>query len=127
MEDRFQGWIATLSNGDTIWETEPVPNELSPWKKLLIRVKQENLKITSLRVQRGRITLHALPVKACDGYYQAYEQFSSMTGNTKWIRQGCGSVVGDKVFIHWIDNNGNVWLDIRPLEKEMSLTTLMKN
>jgi len=123
-EEKFQGWIATLSNGDTVWETEPVPGELRPWQKLISRLNQENLKITSLRVQRGKVTLHALPFKACDGYYQAYEEFSSMISGTHWIRQGCGSVVGDKVVIHWTDTNGNVWLDVRPLEKEKPLTTL---
>lgn len=123
-EEKFQGWIATLSNGDTVWETELIPGELRPWQKLITRLNQENLKITSLRVQRGKVTLHALPAKMCDGYYQAYEQYSTMLTGVQWTRQGCGSVVGDKVVIHWTDGNGNVWLDVRPFEKEKSLTTL---
>jgi len=122
--EKFQGWTATLSNGDTVWETEPVAGEKSAWQKLLDRLTQENLKITSLRVQRGRLTLNALPAKKSDGYYHAYEKHMAMFSQTELLRQGCGSVVGDKVFIQWIDTNGNVWADIRPLQSEKIHTTL---
>lgn len=122
--EKFQGWTATLSNGENVWETAPVPGELRPWQKLLNRLTKENLKITSLRVQRGKVTLHALPHKQCDGYYQAYDQYKSFYGKDEWFKQGCGSVVGDKVYIQWVDDDGNVWADIRLLEKEKIHTTL---
>lgn len=120
----FQGWIATLSNGENVWEQPPIPGEVSAWQKLISRLTAENLKITSLRVQRGRITLNALPSKRCDGYWQAYEQFMSMNSGAQYLRQGCGSVVGDKVFIQWIDTNGNLWMDVRTFEREKPNTTL---
>jgi len=123
----FQGWIATLSNGENVWEQPSPDGEVSAWQKLITRLNTENLKITSLRVQRGRITLTALPARRCDGYWQAYEQFMSMNSGAQYIRQGCGSVIGDNVIIHWIDQNGNVWLDIRSLQSEKPNTTLRDN
>lgn len=121
---KFQGWTATLSNGDIAWETEPEPGERTPWQKLLDRLEKENLKITSLRVQRGKTTLHALPHKECDGYFQAYEVFMSSQTKLEYKRQGCGSIVGDKIFITWIDENGNVWGDVRNFTENKIHTTL---
>lgn len=122
--EKFQGWTATLSNGENVWETPPIPGEFRPWQKLITRLNNENLKITSLRVQRGRITLHALPHKACDGYYQAIDHFKSLYSGEEILKYGCGSVIGDKIFIQWVDDNGNVWADVRLLEKEKIHTTL---
>jgi len=122
--EKFQGWTATLSNGENVWESPPVPGERYAWQKLITRLNNENLKITSLRVQRGRVTLHALSQKACDGYYQAYDKHKALISGEETLRQGCGSVIGDKVFIQWIDENGNVWSDIRPFEMEKPHTTL---
>jgi hypothetical protein len=127
-KEKFQGWTVTLSNGENIWETEPIPNEFTPWRKLLNYLEKENLKITSLRLQRNGITLHALAQKQCDGYYQAMEKhISAITHEVKMVKQGIGSVVGDKIFITWIDTNNNVWMDIRPFEKDKIHTTLRNN
>lgn len=122
--EKFQGWTATLSNGTNVWETEPIPGDRRPWQKLLDRLSKENLKITSLRVQRGSVTLIAMPHQQCDGYYQAYDQYKSLISGEELLKQGCGSVIGDKVFIMWTDENGNVWSDVRLLEKEKIHTTL---
>lgn len=120
----FRGWIASLSNGETVWETPPVPGEKTAWQALLDRLTNENLKMTGLRVQRGGVTLHALPTKMCDGYYHAYELREIMWRGGTEHRQACGSVIGDKVFIFWIDDGGNVWQDIRPLSTERIHSTL---
>ena len=122
--DTFQGWTATLSNGENAWEQPPVPEERTSWQKLLDRLNEENLKITSLRVQRGGVTLHALPSKQCDGYFQAYESHTSMFNGIEIIQQGCGSIIGDKVFITWIDANNNVHMEERTLPESKFATTL---
>jgi len=122
--EKFQGWTATLSNGENVWETPPVPGERTAWQKLITRLGTENLIVTSLRVQRGRVTLHALPHKICEGYYQAYDQYLSLYTKEESLKQGCGAVVGDKVYIQWVDDNGNVWSDIRPFDTEKPHTTL---
>jgi len=87
----FNGWIATLSNGENIFERPPVPGERSAWQKLIGRLHAEGLKITSLRLQNGRHTIHALPSKRCQGYYQAFEATRILyrDGGTL-LRQGCG-------------------------------------
>jgi len=120
----FQGWTATLSNGENAWEQEPVPGEKTSWQKLIDRLYKDNLKITSLRIQRGGITLHALPVKQCDGYFQAYESHLAMFRGTTILQQGCGSIVGDKIFITWLDTNGNIHSDMRLLSENKVHTTL---
>jgi hypothetical protein len=72
------------------------------------------------------ITVNALPPKQCDGYYQARDQriafYQGMEAGS--IRQGVGSVVGDKVYIAWLDANGSVWTDVRLLSSEKIHTTL---
>lgn len=120
----FRGWIASLSNGQTIWETPPKPGEKTAWQALLDRLTKENLKMTALRVQRGGITLHALPTKMCDGYYHAYELRETMFRGGTEHRQACGSIIGNQVFILWIDDGGNVWQDVRPLSTEKIHSTL---
>lgn len=120
----FQGWTVTLSNGENAWEQPPIGKEKSAWQKLLDRLDNENLKITSLRVQRGGITIHALPAKQCDGYFQAYESHSAMFSRQEVLQQGCGSIVGDKIFITWVDTNGNIHQDLRPLSEGRIHSTL---
>lgn len=120
----FRGWIATLSNGDTFWETPTNPGEKSAWQKLLDKLDADGLRVTGLRLQRGGLNFHALSQKQCRGYYQAYEVRETMWGGKKLMRQGCGSVVGDLVFITWIGDDGGIWQDIRPLSGEIIHTTL---
>jgi hypothetical protein len=120
----FQGWTATLSNGENAWEQSPVADEKTSWQKLIDRLNKNNLKITSLRVQRNGITLHALSAKQCDGYFQGYEKHSMMISGKEFIQQGCGSVVGDKVFIQWIDDNNNIHAEVRSLSEAKFATTL---
>lgn len=119
-----QGWIASLSNGQTIFEYPPSVGEPSSWQQLLTWCRETGVVITMMRLQRGVTTLHALSKKQVDGYYQAYEISKNLnTGGTK-TRQGIGSVIGEQVFISWIDEDGHVWQDIRPLSSEKVHTTL---
>ena len=120
----FRGWIADLSNGQTIFETPPVLNERTAWQKLIDKLKAEDLRITGLQLQRGGKTVHTLPPKACDGYYQAYDYRKMILRNIEERRQGVGSVINGKVFITWLDENGNVWQDVRLMETERLHTTL---
>jgi hypothetical protein len=111
-----RGWIANLSNGLTAFEGEARPGETSAWQQLLAHIKKEGLKITGMRLQKAGLTLHALPNKACDGYYQAYEVRMNLIGEVRELRQGIGSVVSNKVIITWADDSGNVWQEIRDLD-----------
>ena len=67
-----------------------------------------------------------LPYKQCDGYYQASEvQKSVLTGAERHLR-GIGSVVGENVFITWVDENGEVIQDVRKIDDSRPHTTLRK-
>lgn len=120
----FRGWIATLSNGNTVFEEPAVPGEPSSWQQFLHALKGSGVSITMLRLQRGGKTVHALPPKRCEGYFQAYEFLKSMFRDTEDHRQGIGSIIGNQVYIAWLDDSGNIWIDIRPLEEVKIHTTL---
>jgi len=122
----FIGWMAALSNGELAKEQPPIPGEKTSWQKLLDRLTAEDLKIVGLCIRYLNTTVNALPPKACDGYYQARDQAISLfRGNQPGsIRQGVGSVVGDKVYIIWLDDTGSTWADVRPLSSEKIHTTL---
>lgn len=116
-------WIANVSNGAVITEDEipVVPNEPTPWMQLLARCQKEGLKITGLRLGVGPALANALPNKQCDGYWQGYETIKFMISGAERLKQGIGSIVGDKVYITWMElgNNGltYVWQEIRSLEE----------
>lgn len=120
----FSGWIANLSSGETAFEGTPMPGERTPWQQLLQHCRETGLRITGMFLARPGIRINALPQKQCSGYYQAYESQASFFGKGASTRQGIGSVVGDKVYITWIDENNNIFQDIRPLDVEKIHTTL---
>lgn len=77
-----------------------------------------------LRLFRGNCVVTALHKKATNGYFHAYEASQSLHGNEMRMRQGIGSVVGDKVFITWMNDFGNIWQDVRDLSDCKIHTTL---
>lgn len=121
-------WIANLSDGTVVTETEPIPGELTSWRKLLERLKEENLKITGLRCNVENVLSQAFPQESCDGYFQGYEKIQIVNAKVKRLRQGIGSVVGDKIHIIWLElgQNGVVYTnyDIRNLSDNLCHTTL---
>lgn len=110
----FQGWIASLSNGETVHELPMLDGQLSPWQALLRRLREEDLQITMLRLQRAGATLIAIP--GARGYLQCTEVFKDLQTGAERSRQGIGSVFGETVVMTWIDNSRNIWADLRPLK-----------
>ena len=123
-EQPFRGWIASLSDGNNAFEGTPRVGETSAWQQLLAYLRTNEIKVTMMRLQRGGKTVYAMPSKMCQGYYHAYEARYEVNGKKQTMRQGIGSVVGDQVFINWLDDSGNVWQEVRPLEGERIHTTL---
>lgn len=118
----FSGWIASLSNGETVFETPAVPGEPSSWQKLLSRIREDGLKMTALRLQRGGTTIMAR--SRAEGYVQCGEiKIALISGKTSNV-QGIGTVIGDQVIITWMDNNRNIWQDVRPLNELRIHSTL---
>jgi len=133
----FQGWIAYLSNGETIPETPPVPGEITAWQKLLKRLKEdEDLEMKRLSLVMRGIQLMSMPYKQCDGFFHGYEvkkNFFESMGETQMeeIRfQGIGSIIGDQVFIQWVNISpakhviAYITSDVRDLESCKVHTTL---
>ena len=108
-------WIASLSNGETVQETAPIPDELSAWQRLLMRCQAGNLHITQLRLQIAGRTFHAIP--NADGYVCAYEARTAMNGQRRQLFQLVGSVDTDLglVFVTKVNEQGDSWQEVRPL------------
>lgn len=119
-----QGWIASLSNGETAFEQPPVPGEKSSWQKLLDRVSTGEVRITQMRLIRNGCSIVCVFHKQAQGYCMAYEAIKVMFRNTTALLQGVGSIYNEMVFMTWVDENGNVHQDIRPLSEMRVHTTL---
>ena len=123
---RFQGWAASLNNGETVFESSQAAGEMSAWRQLLKRLKDEpDLQITQLRLQIAGRTI--VSKKHAAGYFQGTEfvEEGRMSGNIKTTRKrGIGHVEGDKVIISWVNEQGDIWQDTRPLKEVKIHTTL---
>lgn len=123
-------WIANLSDGSTLIEGKGLAGERSPWQQLLQMCRDKDLQISGLRLAVNNVTVTALPPKMCDGYFQAYEAMRIMFRDQIKHRQGIGSVIGDQVYIIWVDlnqeaNNMNyVYSEVRPLSEVKIHTTI---
>ena len=122
----MQGWMAHLSNGETVYETAPIPGEITPWQALIQGLRSGNITITRLTLVRGNTSAISMPPKMCEGYFHAYEEHYSWFKKSKFLSlQGIGSIVGDQVHITWMNLDGTeVRQDIRPLDSCKIHTTL---
>ena len=125
---KHEGWIANLSDGTTTYEGKPVPGERTPWQRLLQTCRDKDISITGLRLQRGDVTVMAMPHKMCDGYFQAREAVKIMYKDVSILKYGIGSVIGDQIYVVWVelklDGAPYIYSDIRPLAKNRVHTTL---
>ena len=94
-------WIASLSNGETIFEDKR-PDIGSAWERLAQYVKEENLSITKLRLQLGPLEV-PLPDHQ-EGYIQIKKFWS--TGAESDLSYKVGYVQGDLALIHEVSANG---------------------
>lgn len=115
-EDKFQGWIASLSNGETVFESPSTSGEISAWQKLRARCEKEGISVTQIRLQLGGLTF--IGANNADGYCQCWEQHLNLFDKTKppLLFRGIGSVIEEHVFITWVDSSGNIKQEIRTLE-----------
>jgi len=121
----FRGWIASLSNGETAFEGMEIAGELSPWQTLVKKCKDEGLYVTQIRLQLDGLTFIGIP--NADGYCQCWEQHRSVFNPNKppILMRGIGSVLGDSIYLTWIDNSGNIRQEIRDY-KSMDVHCIMK-
>jgi hypothetical protein len=107
---KHEGWIASLSNGDTVHEQPVADGEMSSWQQLLRYLKARDLRITMMRLQHGHQTIVADP--HADGYVQAYQLRKSLFSGQEHHYHGVGSVFGETVFFTWMDRNGEITQDV---------------
>lgn len=114
---KHQGWIASLSNGETVFQTENVLGERSAWGKLIDRCADEGLWLTQIQLQLNSRTI--VGIKNAVGYctFVDYREDGLMAdGPGKITRQaGIGSVVGSNVYCTLVNSEGQSWQDSRPL------------
>jgi hypothetical protein len=112
-KEKHQGWVASLSNGETVFQHSVPAGEQSAWSQLRARCDEEGLHVTQIQLQRYGNTLVGLP--NADGYSAFYEyQHAWFSGKTAEY-QGIGSVLGDWVLCIFTNESKNIWQDLRPL------------
>jgi len=96
-------WIASLSNGETIYEDHI--EEVEPaWVRLSEYVEQEDVSITNLRVQFESGRTINLPAGQ-DGYIQKKKAW--LTGGSCGVMLCVGYIQGNKSMIHEASNDGD--------------------
>ena len=113
---KHQGWVASLSNGETVFEEEPVPGERTSWGKLKERCEEEEIWVTQIQLQRHGQNI--VGIKGADGYtaFVDFRKEGLMGSEYREIRQfGIGSVVGNTVYCTVMNEEGQHWQDSRPL------------
>jgi hypothetical protein len=125
---KHRGWIASLSDGTTVFQDYAQDNnergEPSSWQTLLKRLREDTngLKITQMRLQRGKRTVTSK--KNAEGYFHAYE-IQKIIGSGRTLHfQGIGHVSGDRVFITWVNEQGDSKQETRSLLSSKIHTTL---
>jgi hypothetical protein len=93
----MDGWIATLSDGSTVYE-KWIEGQLSPWQRLMHKCVSSGVHITSLKMFAGGTTVHC--PQGARGYWAAHSALG-VQGGPQLTRRGIGWVDGDKVVIKW--------------------------
>lgn len=114
-------WIASLSDGTTVFE-DITPHERSSWRRLREYVVANNLKLTNLRLEAFGHRVILLPYKDINGDAQIngywYSKFNSaiLTSGGIYENAGCGigMVKAKEVYITWITADGTTHQEIRP-------------
>lgn len=117
MSDKHQGWVASLSNGETVLEWTPENDgERSAWGQIMERCKEEGIWVTQIQLQIAGNTWRG--VKDADGYCffrdAAAEGFVGGNLNFKHYA-GIGSVIGNEVHCTVIDASLQASQDVRSL------------
>ncbi len=115
-------WLASLSDGRNIIETPPQPGQLSPWQALLAELRESGVRMTQLRLQVNGVTV--VGARGADGYLQCTEVRINLQTREQTVVCGIGSVFGEQVFLTWVDEDHNIWQDVRPLADLVVHSTL---
>tara|TARA_R110000851_G_scaffold96046_2_gene208435 strand:+ start:1929 stop:2339 length:411 start_codon:yes stop_codon:yes gene_type:complete len=126
-------WIASLSNGQTLYEErgnfKTIQGELSPWLRLLLYLTENNLAITSIALTFDERTRYNLPSLSKSPKFHAFATAAKPVAFNFFRKMG-GDVIdgsidadtadhfavieaqyeGGQVIQVWVDDsNGNTW------------------
>lgn len=116
-ERKHQGWVASLSNGETVFETPDIPGQPKAWGRLMQRCLDEGLYVTQIQLQIAGNTW--VGRKNADGYcFFRDVRIGGFVGGNISERHyaGIGSVVGDRVYCTIVDANLQAEQDVRSLD-----------
>jgi hypothetical protein len=112
-------WIASLSDGTTVFE-DKTPGLESAWIRLKKYIVLHNLEITNLRLETFGRFVKLLSYRTDDGRVQieGYWQssrigafFGAYTNEVNW--RGIGYIKNNEVNIIWIDDRGSITHEVR--------------
>jgi hypothetical protein len=113
-------WIASLSDGSTIFE-DVTPQERSSWLRLRDYVELHDLKITNLRLEAYGRNVILIPYRdgegnpQLNGYWHS-KQISALMhaqGVSETECRGIGILKNDEIWITWVHENGTTRQEVR--------------
>jgi hypothetical protein len=126
-------WIASLSDGSTVFQ-DNTPGEISAWRRLRQYINLHKLKITNIRLEAYGRQVHTIPYldnekrPQLNGYWQIERLGSFLNTNLPHVHwRGIGYVKGFTIHITWINQEGGVSMETRPLfrdEKQLDGSTV---
>lgn len=111
-------WVANLSDGASIVE-HWIPNELSPWLRLMDLCKTNNLYLTNLRLTICSKTVSLRPRSVA--YWQMHQCTLLSGGDEIPVVRGIGFVEDNKVKIVWgtrVAEQPHFWSEERPIDNQ---------
>lgn len=119
-------WIATLSDGRTIYENR-IPGEISGWRKLQKLVENSDIRITSLRLQAYGSLINMPKPEIVSGYWQVSRITKSVSpsGTIEKTQRGIGYIRDDVIDITWVDADGNVDREARTYDLKKDLAGIL--
>lgn len=119
-------WIASLSDGTTVFEDHTPDCDRSAWRRLQDYVRQHGLKITNLRLEAYGCFVKLLPYKdetgrpQIEGYWQS-SRIGALFGQnvrSEYNWRGIGFVKDGEVNIVWINHQGSITQEVRELKPD---------
>lgn len=126
-------WIASLSNGLTVFE-DVTPFEESAWIRLRKYISQHNLKITNLRLEAFDKRIVLVPYYGpnnepqVNGYWYSQRSGKLIANNLSqdFFWKGIGYIKGPNIYITWVDSTGNISNEIKEFD-EKNLACIINN
>lgn len=97
-------WAASLSDGSTVFQTD------ISWEELLKKCEDNALTIRQLRLQVCGTTIVA--AKNSEGFLIATKVSPTRSNSTKTVA-GLGTIIGENVFVNWIDESRNIVQEVQ--------------